>query len=135
MPCIRIETTEGWLAGRNQALFDGIDRALVEVLGVPPGDSLMRLVCHEAAAIRLPRSADPCFVLMEVSLFAGRSMPTKRALYRALTDAVAALGVAPEQVTVALYEVALENWGIRDGRPASEIVFDFPIAGAVRQEA
>lgn len=127
MPYVRIETRAGWLEGRGEELFDGIDRALVAVLGVPPGDALLRLHCHAPGMIRLPRGCEPRLVLLEVALFPGRSLATKRALYRALTDAVAALGVPPEAVTVMLNEVALHNWGIRDGQPASEIGFDFAI--------
>lgn len=128
MPYVRIETRHGWLQGRNDELFDGIDRALVAVLGVPPGDSLLRLHCHAPQMIRLPQGCDPRFVLLEVALFPGRSLATKRALYRALTDAVAALGVPPEAVTVMLHEVALDNWGVRNGQAASDVRFDFAIA-------
>jgi len=127
MPYVRIETLDGWLEGRTAELFDAIDRALVAVLGVPPGDSLLRLHCHADGMMRLPQGCDPRFVLFEVSLFTGRTLATKRALYRALTDAVAALGVPPEAVTVMLNEVALENWGIRNGQAASEVAFDFAI--------
>lgn len=127
MPYVRIETGQPWLAQRSEQLFDGIDRALADVLGVPRGDSLLRLHCHAPGMIRLPRGCDARFVLLEVALFAGRSLATKRALYRALTDAVAALGVPPDAVTVMLVEVALENWGIRNGQPASEAQFDFAI--------
>lgn len=127
MPYVRIETRHGWLEGRSEELFDGIDSALVAVLGVPPGDSLLRLHCHAPAMIRLPRGCNPRFVLLEVSLFPGRTLVTKRALYRVLTDAVAALGVPPDAVTVMLNEVALDNWGIRNGQAASEVTFDFAI--------
>ena len=127
MPYVRIETSHGWLEGRSEELFDAIDRALVAVLGVPPNDSLLRLQSHAERMIRLPQGCDPRFVLLEVSLFAGRTLATKRALYRALTDAVAALGVPADAVTVMLNEVVLENWGIRDGQVASGVSFDFAI--------
>lgn len=127
MPYVRIETRHGWLEERSAELFDAIDGALVAVLGVPPGDSLLRLHCHAPAMIRLPQGGDARFVLLEVALFPGRSLATKRALYRALTDAVAVLGVPPAAVTVMLNEVALDNWGIRNGQPASEVAFDFAI--------
>lgn len=127
MPYVRIETRQGWLEGRSEELFDGIDQALVDVLGVPPGDSLLRLHCHATEMIRLPLGCDPRFVLLEVALFPGRSLATKRALYRALTDAVVVLGVSPDAVTVMLNEVALDNWGIRNGQVASNVNFDFPI--------
>lgn len=126
MPYVRVETCGDWLKPRAAALFAGIDGALVRVLKVPPDDSLIRLVCHDPELIRLPRGAAPDFVLLEVSLFPGRSPATKAALYRELTAALAALGVEAARVTIALCEIGLDDWGI-GGRPASQLQFDFPI--------
>ncbi len=126
MPYVRIETRGDWIKPLAAALFTVVDAALVRVLKVPPDDSLIRLICHEPELIRLPRTADPHFVFLEVALFPGRSLDAKRALYRELTAAVGALGVTESQVTVALHEIALDDWGI-GGRPASELQFAFPL--------
>lgn len=126
MPYISIETRGDWIKPMAAALFDNVDAALVRVLKVPPDDAMIRLTCHEAELIRLPRTADPHLVFVEVALFPGRSPEVKRALYRELTAAVAALGVAEAQITIALHEIGLKDWGI-GGRPASELQFAFPI--------
>ncbi len=126
MPYVRIETGGDWLKPRAAALFDAIDGALTTVLKVPPNDSLIRLHCHDPAMIRLPRGVDADFVLLEVALFPGRNADTKAALYRELTAALGRLGVTESRVTVALYEVGLDDWGI-GGRPAGEIQFGFPL--------
>lgn len=125
MPYIRIETCGDWLKPHAAALFAGIDAALTRVLKVPPRDSLIRMHCHEPDLISLPRGAEPDFVLLEVALFPGRSPDTKAALYRELTAALAALGVAPSRVTIALLEIGLHDWGI-GGRPAHEVYPLFP---------
>ena len=126
MPYVRIETRGDWLQVQAAALFAGIDAALVRVLQVPPDDALIRLQCHDPALVRLPRGAAPDFVLVEVALFPGRSPDTKAALYRALTAALVALGVTETRVTIALYEIGLDDWGI-GGRPARELKFAFPL--------
>jgi 4-oxalocrotonate tautomerase family enzyme len=126
VPCLRIETPQGWLADR-EALFDRIDVVLVSVLGVPPNDSLIRLDEYAPAQMRLPARSGPRSVYVEVALFAGRSAETKRALYQGLTEALALAGAAAEQVVVALVEIGLDNWGL-GGRPASELAFGFEIA-------
>ncbi len=38
-----------------------------------------------------------------------------------------ALGIAPDDVFILLNEVALENWGIRGGVPASEADLGFKV--------
>lgn len=126
MPYVTIETRGDWLKPRAAELFAAIDAALVRVLKVPPEDSLVRLVCHDPDLVRLPRSADPHFVFVEIALFPGRSLDTKTMLYRELTTALAPLGVAPEALIIALRETGLDNWGI-GARPASAVQFSFPI--------
>ncbi len=128
MPYVRIEAVGDWLAPQADALFDRIDAVLVAVLGVPPDDAFMRLECHPTGRSRLPRAADPRFVMVRVELFAGRSLDTKRALYQGLCAALEALGIPPGALCVALDEIALDNWGLQGGRPASELVFGFDLA-------
>lgn len=128
MPCLRIETTQGWLAGRSAELFARVDAVLCLVLKVPPRDSLIRLNEYPEHDLYRPTSAGPCYTFIEVALFAGRTLETKRALYAALTQVMVDLGAGADDVTIALHEIGLDNWGIRGGRPASEFDFGFPIA-------
>jgi phenylpyruvate tautomerase PptA (4-oxalocrotonate tautomerase family) len=37
------------------------------------------------------------------------------------------LGVDANDITIVLHEVALDNWGIRGGRPASEVDLGFEV--------
>lgn len=128
MPCLRIETTQGWLEDSSAELFDRIDAVLCRVLKVPPNDSLIRLHEYPREKLRLPATAGERYTCIEVALFAGRSLETKRALYAALTGVMVDMGAAAEDVVIALHEVALDNWGINGGKPASELVFGFPIS-------
>ena len=128
MPCLRIETTQGWLDGRSGELFKHIDSVLCQVLKVPPNDSLIRLNEYPEEKLCRPSSAGEGYTFIEVTLFSGRSLETKRALYAGLTEVMVALGATAEDVTIALYEVGLDNWGIRGGRPASDFNFGFPIS-------
>lgn len=127
MPCLRIETTEGWLQGRNKALFAHIDAVLCRVLKVPPNDSLIRLSEYAAENLSRPASSGASATYIEVTLFSGRSLETKRALYAGLTEVLVELGVPAEDVTIALIEVGLDNWGIRGGKPASDFEFGFTV--------
>lgn len=127
MPCLRIETTRGWLEGSSEALFDRIDAVLCQVLKVPPNDSDTPERIPQGE-MRLPAKSGQRYVFIEVALFAGRSLQTKRALYDRLTQVMADSGAAVGDVTIALHEVALENWGIEDGKSASDIAFGFTIA-------
>lgn len=128
MPCLRIETTQGWLEGRSAELFAHVDAVLCQVLKIPPHDSLIRLNEYPEEMLYRPASAGKCYTFIEVALFAGRTLEPKWALYATLTQVMVDLGAAADDVTIALYEVGLDNWGIRGGHPASEFSFGFPIA-------
>lgn len=60
-------------------------------------------------------------------MFAGRSMDTKRRLYRAIVEGLAVLDVPAADVLIVLHEPAMENWGIDGGTPASEVDVGFEV--------
>jgi len=64
---------------------------------------------------------------VEITLFAGRSLETKRALYAAIVKNLGALGIAPEDIFILVHDVPLDNWGIRGGIPASEVDLGFNV--------
>jgi hypothetical protein len=67
------------------------------------------------------------YTRVEVTLFAGRSMEAKPALYKAMVANLAALGVPEAEVKTVLIEVPRKNWGLCGGHPASEIDLGFRI--------
>ena len=75
----------------------------------------------------LPPGSGDDFVLVEVTMFAGRSRQAKRRLYQALVRNFGELGVAPADVFVVLHELPLDNWGIPGGQMASEVDVGFEI--------
>jgi len=54
-------------------------------------------------------------------------MGAKRALHQAIVRNLAALDVPPPDIKITLIETPAENWGLRDGMPASEIDLGFKI--------
>ena len=76
--------------------------------------------------VELPPGSSDDFVLVEVTMFAGRSRQAKRLLYRALC-ATSARWCRPTDVFVVLQEPPTENWGIRGGQMASEVDLGFEV--------
>jgi phenylpyruvate tautomerase PptA (4-oxalocrotonate tautomerase family) len=67
-------------------------------------------------------------LLIEIlTLFAGRSLATKKALYQAIVGNLEKVGVPPHDIKITLIEVPADNWGLRGGQPASEIDLGFKI--------
>ena len=127
MPEVRIEVREGRSATEKKALLEAAHSALVEALRIPEHDRIQRLYELPAECFEIPPDKTEAFTLIEVTMFPGRSLDAKRALYQALVRNLGELGVAPNDVFVILHEPPMENWGIRGGMPASEVDLGFEV--------
>jgi phenylpyruvate tautomerase PptA (4-oxalocrotonate tautomerase family) len=127
MPLVRLEVRQGRSATQKQALLDAAHAALVEALGIPDHDRIQRIVEHPREDFELPPGSSDDFVLVEVTMFAGRSRQAKRRLYQGLVRHFATLGVVSNDVFVVLHEPSLDNWGIRGGQMASEVDLGFEV--------
>jgi phenylpyruvate tautomerase PptA (4-oxalocrotonate tautomerase family) len=102
---------------------------LSEGLQTPQDDPAVRLSEYPPEQFSLPYP-DRCsdrFTLVEVTMFAGRSMDAKRRLYDAIVRRLAALDVPASDVLIALHEPPMENWGVNGGIPASEVDVGFKV--------
>jgi phenylpyruvate tautomerase PptA (4-oxalocrotonate tautomerase family) len=59
--------------------------------------------------------------MVELDMFAGRSLEAKKALDAALVRNPGALGVPALDIKILLREIPTENRGVRGGLPASEV--------------
>jgi phenylpyruvate tautomerase PptA (4-oxalocrotonate tautomerase family) len=126
MPNTTIETRAGWIDDAP-AVIDAVQSALCEALRLPEWDRTLRLIEHAPSHFAVPPGRGPRFTLVEVTMFSGRSMEAKRALYQAIVRNLGALGVPSADIKITLIEVPPENWGIRGGQPASEVDLGFEI--------
>jgi len=127
MPLIRVEIREGWSRAEKARLLDAIHAAAVEVLRIPDEDRTQILTEHPAEAFEIPPGRGDRFTLVEITMFAGRSLDAKRRLYRALVTNLGRLGVPASDVLIVLHDVPLENWGVRGGTPASDVELGFEV--------
>src|ERR1700686_3772182 len=124
MPNTLIATRAGWITD-PAAVIDAVHSALREALKIPEWDRTLRLIEDPASHFAGPPGRGEKFTLVEVTMFSGRSMDPKRALYRDIVRNLAALGVPSLDIKIALIETPPENWGLRGGMPASEIDLGF----------
>jgi phenylpyruvate tautomerase PptA (4-oxalocrotonate tautomerase family) len=127
MPLIRVEIREGWSSAQKARLLDAIHAATVEALKIPDKDRTQILTEHPADAFEFPPGKGERFTLIQVTMFAGRSLDAKRRLYQAVVRNLGRLGIPPSDVLIVLHEVAVENWGIRGGTPASDVDLGFEV--------
>ncbi|EIM29875.1 tautomerase family protein [Microvirga lotononidis] len=126
MPATRIGTRRGWLGNRRGELVEAVQRALQTGLLIPDNDRCIRLTEYDDDAMLAPPEKGPSYLLIEVTLFSGRSVEAKRRLYAALVEELEPLGIPAGDIKTILIEVDSVNWGLQ-GVPASEIDLGYKI--------
>ncbi len=127
MPLARIETRKQWLPEQVQAIIEAVYQAQREALQVPEHDRQIRFIEHRPEHFHVPPGKSENYTLIEITLFAGRSIEAKRTLYQSIVKKLGVVGIAADDIFIVLHEVPLDNWGIRGGIPASEVDLGFNI--------
>ena len=126
MPSTRI-VTGSWVRGSERKVIEAVQSALRDTLKIPDYDRDVVLDIYDETTRIVLTGRSQRYTRVEVTLFAGRSMEAKRALYKAMVANLAELGVPETEVKTVLIEVPAENWGLRGGHPASELDLGFKI--------
>lgn len=127
MPISRIEVRKKWNVEDKQQLMETLHNALIAAFGIPSHDKLIRFVEYNPEDFIVAPGCTENYMLIELSVFQGRSLEAKRRLYRAMVDGLGKFGIAPSDILIVLHEVPMENWGIRGGIPASEVDLGFNV--------
>ena len=121
MPLVRIDIPANRDAAYRQKIGQAVHQALVDAIGIPPGDRFQVITAHGPDALvydpsYLDVSRSPGFVVVHITLRRGRPPEKKRALYRAIAENVnAATGTRVEDVMVVLSENDAIDWSFGGG--------------------
>ncbi|AWN52320.1 tautomerase family protein [Methylobacterium sp. 17Sr1-1] len=126
MPSTRISTRQGWIAGRHREVIEAVQQALSKGLLIPEHDRCIFLQEFDDHLLITPPTKGSRYMVIEITLFSGRSMDAKRRLYRAISEELAQFEVPAADIKTILIEVDQENWGL-SGQPASEMDLGFKI--------
>ncbi|HEY0702678.1 MAG TPA: tautomerase family protein [Candidatus Acidoferrales bacterium] len=121
MPLVQIALRTGTSPEYRVAIGDGVHRAMVEILAIPPDDHFQLITEHGPAGLIY----DPQYlgvrrtdrvVFVHITLSAGRKPQQKRKLYKRIIELLAeSPGVPPNEVVIVLSETAWENWSFGNG--------------------
>ena len=127
MPDVLAEVRKGWIADGGSRFLDAIHAGIVEALHTPEDDKVLRLVQHPPEDFAIPGSAGERYSHIEITMFAGRTLAAKRALYRAIVRNLERFGVPPDDVKIILIEVSPESVGMRGGIAACALDIGYAI--------
>jgi tautomerase-like protein len=127
MPDVLVEVRGDWLKGRNADFIDSIEDGIATALRTPKDDKIVRLIEHSPGNFSIPRWAGDHFTRIEITMFAGRSIDVKRALYRAIVTNLEPFGVPATDIKIVLFEVPASNVAMRGGQAASDFEIGYEI--------
>lgn len=127
MPIVRIEDPINRSTASRREVIETTYRCLKRVFGVNDEELQARYEHYRKEDFRAPGDK-PEYLQVNITVFKGRTLETKRKLYKELSNALAEmLAIAPSSVLILLDEHDAENWGMQGGIPASQIDFGYAV--------
>jgi 4-oxalocrotonate tautomerase len=122
MPMVRVSVRSGQSDAWRAAVSEGIHRAMVDTINIPADDRFQVITEHRHGELvydpsYLAISRGEGFLLIQITLNAGRTLEQKRALYARIAENLSQdPGVRPQDVMINLVEVPKENWSFGNGK-------------------
>ena len=127
MAQIRISGRRDYLDRARAGLSDAIHGCMMEALGLPADKRFHRFIGLDAADFIHPPDRSERYTIVEISMFEGRTVETKKRLIRLLFERLETrCGIAPGDVEITIVETPRHNWGIR-GLPADELSLSYTV--------
>ena len=122
MPLVEIDLLEGRSDAELDAISDAVHEAMVAELDVPRRDRFQLITDRAKGCLRFDRNyldidRDEEFLLIRITLSAGRTTEAKQAFYRRLAGLLAErIGMRTENVAVVMVENEREDWSFGRGQ-------------------
>ena len=127
MPLVTIVIQKGKPREYKKSLLDAVHESLVTAFKIPDHDRNQRIIEIDPDNFEYPEDKSEEFLTIEMTVFPGRSLQAKRALYREIASRLEKTGIKRNDILITLNEPPLENWGIQGGYPASEVDIGFEL--------
>lgn len=115
------------LAGRREAISHCLHACATTALGLPSDKRFHRFIALDEEDFIHPSDRSSSYVIIEISMFEGRTKETKKDLIRSIFMRFQEdLGIAPQDVEITIQETPKENWGIR-GLPGDELSLPYKV--------
>jgi 4-oxalocrotonate tautomerase len=121
MPFVRISFRQGTSPEYRKAIADGVHRAMVEAIAIPPDDRFQIITEHLPEGLIYDRQylgvhRSDCIVFVQITLSCGRKPQQKRKLYMRMAEILAeSPGLSPQDLLINLVETSWENWSFGNG--------------------
>lgn len=127
MAQIKIYGLKSALEGQQIGISNAIHAAVVETLALPQEKRFHRFMALGENEFFFPTDRSERYLIIEISMFEGRGVETKKALIRALFQKLEAeVGIVAQDVEITIFETPRSNWGIR-GQCGDELWLSYTV--------
>ena len=127
MPLVTVTMIKGKSKDFRKSILNVVHSSLVTAFKIPDNDRNQRIVEIDPDNYEFPSGRSDNYLTIEMTVFPGRSINTKRTLYKEIVTGLEALGIPSDDILIVLKEPPLHNWGIRGGYPANEVDIGFKL--------
>jgi len=129
MPSVLIEVRKHYSSKNEKKIMEAVHSALRECFKILPNDRNIRLIVHEPNRFECPpdKESPEYYTHISIDCFAGRSIDTKRKLYKTIVKNLEEFHISNDHVKIMLREITAENWGIRGGHAACDIDLGYEV--------
>jgi len=127
MAQIKIYGTASFIHNSRSAISDSIHSCVVEALAYPKDKRAHRFIPLEPDDFIYPPGRSEKYIIIEISMFEGRTVETKKKLINLLFYRLSEqVGIAPMDVEITITETPKHNWGIR-GMIGDELKLNYKV--------
>ncbi|MBN1145220.1 MAG: tautomerase family protein [Bacteroidales bacterium] len=115
------------LNSNKAKMSEVIHSCIVDGLGFPADKKFQRFFPLDSADFFYPSGRTEKYTIVEVSMFEGRSVETRKEFIRLMFERFKEqLGIEPDDLEITITETPKHNWGIR-GLPGDELTLNYKV--------
>jgi len=127
MAQIKIYGLKSNLEEKRTAISSSIHKAVMSALEYPPEKKFHRFISLENEEFIYPDDRSEKYIIIEISMFEGRTTEAKKILIRELYSNIGSqAGIDAQNIEITIFETPKENWGIR-GMPGDELTLNYKV--------
>ena len=127
MPQTKVYGIQEYLSPIKSELSIVIHSCFVDVLQYPPEKRFHRFFLMDKSDFIFPSDKSQSYLIMEISMFEGRSVDVKKNLIRLLIKRISEkFNLSSNDIEITIFETPRHNWGVR-GVPGDELDLNYQV--------
>lgn len=127
MAQIKIYGLKSTFREKRDSISEAIHQSVIGALLYPPEKKFQRFIALDKEDFIYPSDRSSNYIIIEISMFDGRSAEAKKLLIRQLYQNISALcGISGQDIEITIFETPKQNWGIR-GIPGDELALSYKV--------